>query len=497
MILTATQLRAWDEYTIRHEPISSIDLMERAARQCTEWMINHNHFESGVKIFCGKGNNGGDGLAIARQLLERHVPVTVYILEFGHKGSDDFQVNLQRLHRITTEIHFIQSEDTFPAIQTTDIVVDALFGSGLNRSLDGLSAALVEHINASGAKVISIDLPSGMFIDQSSLQSPVIKATNTLTFQVMKLCLLVQENAELFGEVSVLNIGLHPEYADQIETTFSINDVKQLGFIYRPRHAFAHKGHFGHALITGGSIGKAGAVIIATESCLRAGAGLTSVHLLSDDYTAINTRCPEAMTVSGDEMVRKNLSRFTAVGIGPGMGTGEMAQHLVRMFLSEFHGKLVMDADALNVLAATPALLNELPEGSVLTPHPKEFDRVFGGHTDDFSRINTALKQSTERRCVIVLKSHYTLIAYLGKACFNITGNAGLAKGGAGDALTGVITALLAQGYQAFEAARLGVWLHGVAADLALEFESAESLVATDLNDFLGAAFKKLSNVSD
>lgn len=495
-LLSAAQIRQWDEYTIQHEPISSLELMERAAGKCTQWIITKKLYDKPIKIFCGKGNNGGDGLAIARQLIEKDIHPSIYILETGQNGSNDFNANLQRLHPLTSGIHFIGSKAGFPFIDRDEIVIDALFGAGLNRSLEGLSAVLADHINRSQATVISIDVPSGMFTDISSKGNTIIKAQHTLTFQCQKLCFLVAENSEYFGMVEVMDIGLHEQFLSSVATDINITYLEDAARLYQPRKAFAHKGDFGHALIIGGAEGKTGAAIIAGECCLRSGAGLTSVHLLSGDYTAINSRCPEVMTLAGDELVKKNLSRFSAIGAGPGLGTDDIALHIISLLLDNFNGPMVFDADALNIFSQNKEWLSRLPSSTILTPHPKEFDRLFGEHPDDFARIASALHRSRELNIVIVLKGHHTLIAANGEGFFNTTGNAGLAKGGSGDALTGIITALLAQDYSPVAAAKLGVFIHGLSADLALEFQSYESVLASDICKYSGRAFKKLSNVS-
>jgi ADP-dependent NAD(P)H-hydrate dehydratase / NAD(P)H-hydrate epimerase len=495
-ILTAEQIKQWDQYTIQHEPISSLNLMERAAAKCTEWIINHQLSDYSIKIFCGKGNNGGDGLAIARQLMEKNIPCSVYIAELETKGSDEFNENLQRLQNITNNIHFIRQTADLPVISKDDIIIDALFGSGLNRPLKDLPAAIIDHINNSHAKVISIDIPSGMFTDVTSKGSPVIKATNTLTFQLPKLCFLVAENCSYFGEVEVFDIGLGEAFLSSVSTQFNLTTLTDARSIYQPRNKFSHKGNFGHALIIGGAEGKTGAAIIATELCLRSGAGLTSVHLLSGNYNAVNTRCPEAMTLAGDELVKKNLTRFSAIAAGPGLGTDDIAHHIISLLLDSYEGSIVLDADALNILSEDKQLIDQLPANTILTPHPKEFDRLFGEQPNDFARIETAIIKSMELNCVIVLKGHYTLIAANGEAFFNTTGNAGLAKGGSGDALTGIITALLAQRYTPASAAKLGAYIHGLAADIALESQSYETLLASDIAVYLPKAFKKLSNVS-
>jgi NAD(P)H-hydrate epimerase len=317
-----------------------------------------------------------------------------------------------------------------------------------------------------------------------------------LTFQLPKLCFLVAENSVFFGEVEVFDIGLSESFLSSVTSAMHLTTLADAKAIYRPRNNFSHKGNFGHALVIGGAEGKTGAAIIATELCLRCGAGLTSVHLLSGDYIAVNTRCPEAMTFAGDELVKKNLGRFAAIAAGPGLGTDDIARHIVALLLDHFHGSLVLDADALNVLSADKSLFDQLPPGTVITPHPKEFDRLFGEQRNDFERMQTALQQSTGLDCVIVLKGHYTLVAVGGEGFFNTTGNPGLAKGGTGDALTGMIVSLLAQGYPPASAAKLGVYLHGLAADLALSWQSYETLLASDLANNLASAFRKLSNVS-
>jgi hydroxyethylthiazole kinase-like uncharacterized protein yjeF len=489
-ILSAQQIHSWDAYTIANEPIASVDLMERAANACTEYIAQLEIYNRHFKIFCGKGNNGGDGLAIARQLLNQNYNVSVYIIEFGAVGTEDFQTNLQRLHELTVNIHFIQSEEFFPGISKEDIIVDALYGSGLNRPLKDLSAALVDHINQSKAFVISIDVPSGMFIDKSSIGNPIIKADVTLTFQCYKLCFLVAENAEQVGNLEVLNIGLDPAFLITIETKYQLISKDYIHQIYKPRKPFSHKGTYGHALIIAGNKGKVGAALMATHACLRAGAGLTTLNIPEEFLSAVHIQLPEAMcNLRQDEL---NFEKIDVIGIGPGLGTENDAEQLVEKTLHQFKQSLVIDADALNILSKHADWMQQLPAETILTPHPKEFERLFGKAENDFERMNYALQQSAKHNCVIVLKGRYTFITKNGEGWFNTTGNAGLAKGGSGDILTGIITALLAQKYQSLQAALLGVYLHGLAADLALQTQSQESMLASDVVNYLGAAFNSL-----
>lgn len=489
-LLTAQQIHDWDAYTLKNEPVSSLDLMERAAETCTEYILQLYLYVKSFKIFCGKGNNGGDGLAIARQLINKGSNVSVYIIEFGAVGTDDFQANLQRLHELTTNIHFIQSEEFFPEIHRDDIVIDALYGSGLNRPLKDLSAALVQFINQSSSTVISIDVPSGMFIDKSSESNAVIKAQTTLTFQCLKLCFLMAENAEYFGKVKVLNIGLHTQFLETVSTPLEITEHPDIQKIHKPRKPFSNKGTYGHALILAGNKGKMGAALMCSHACIRAGAGLTTLNVPETFFNIVHTSLPEAMCQAREESF--DIEKINAVCIGPGLGTKPATTELLQKVLQQFKSPLVIDADALNIISQNKYLLSEIKPDSILTPHPKEFERLFGEAQNDFDRINMALERSVKNDVIIVLKGQYTLIAQKGKGWFNTTGNAGLAKGGSGDILTGIITALIAQKYEPLEAALLGVYIHGLAADITLENQSMESMTATDVVNNLGAAFKSL-----
>ena len=488
-LLTAQQIHEWDAYTIANEPVSSIDLMERAADACTDYILQ-NFYGRPFKIFCGKGNNGGDGLAVARQLINKGNYVSTYIIEFGAVGTEDFQVNLQRLHEITTDIRFIQSEEFFPQINKDDVVIDALYGSGLNRPLIDLSAALVKFINQSSSNIIAIDVPSGMFIDKSSKGNPVIKAHTTLTFQCFKLCFLVAENAEYIGSLKVLDIGLHLQFLETISSSLEILEETDVKKIYIPRKPFSHKGTYGHAVIIAGNKGKLGAAVLATNACIRAGAGLTTANIPSEYFNVMHTHLPEAMCQSREDGF--DFEKINAVGIGPGLGTRPDITEMLQKVLHQFKKPVVIDADALNIISQNKYLLNEVKDDSVLTPHPKEFARVFGETKNDFDTIHMALEVSSRSHFIIALKGRYTLIVKKGKGWFNTTGNAGLAKGGSGDILTGIITALIAQKYEPLDAALLGIYLHGIAADYALEHQSMESMTATDVIESLGAAFNRL-----
>jgi NAD(P)H-hydrate epimerase len=499
-IYSAEQIKAWDAYTIQHEPITSIDLMERAAQNCVNWILSRGFQKNLFRIFCGKGNNGGDGLAIARLLFEKQVKSEVYILEFGKLGTQDFQTNLQRLHDLPFPIHFIQSPANFPEISPDDIIIDALFGSGINKPLEGLAKALVLYLNSSPNPIISIDLPSGLFVDRSSLGNTIVVADDTLSFHTYKKAFLVAENDPYTGNIHLLDIDLHPGFFKKNNASHQLVEKKLVKEIFQPRKKFAHKGVYGHALLVGGSFGKIGAIILAASAGLRSGCGLVTTYIPGCGYSIMQATVPEAMVMTDPDasmitMIPEELDKFSCVGVGPGMGTNKQTRDALFQLIKSFSKPLVLDADALNALGEEPQYLEKLPPYSILTPHPKEFERMFGTCTNDFERIDKAVEKAKELQIIIVLKGHHSLIALPdGKSFFNSTGNAGMAKGGTGDVLTGIITALCAQGYAPGHAAILGVYLHGLAGDLAAAALSQEAMTAKDLISFLSAAFLELQN---
>jgi ADP-dependent NAD(P)H-hydrate dehydratase / NAD(P)H-hydrate epimerase len=495
-IFSSGQIRAWDAYTIQHEPISSVHLMERAATSCLSWLETNGYLDRSFSIYCGKGNNGGDGLVLARLLSALECPVTVHILEFGHIGTEDFQVNLARLHQTPVEVRFIQGPDHFYPVPAGEVLIDALLGSGLNRKLDGVTEQLVQHLNTSGNEIIAIDIPSGLFVDSTSKGNTIIRASHTLSFQCYKLAFLIPENEPFTGEVHILDIGLLPDYLRQVAGEAELLDPDIIRAIFKPRKSFAHKGSFGHAILIAGSYGKMGAAVLAARACLRAGAGLLTCQVPGCGYAILQTTLPEAMlSIDVDEKIHTAFAgdpdKYSVLGIGPGIGTDERTVTFLRNVLHGCRKPVVLDADGLNILASNPDLFPLLPPYSILTPHPKEFERLFGAVSDDFARLDKAKEEARRHKCIIVLKGHYTFIAMPGGKCyFNSTGNPGMAKGGSGDVLTGILTALLSQGYSPGEAALLGVYLHGLAGDCAAAAWSQESMLPSDLTDNLGTAFQ-------
>jgi ADP-dependent NAD(P)H-hydrate dehydratase / NAD(P)H-hydrate epimerase len=504
-LYTAEQIRAWDEYTIEHEPISSVKLMERAAAKCVEWINNNFSQVTDFKVFCGMGNNGGDGLAIARMLAIDNKNVTVYIIKTAEKGSDDFETNLKRLKETKAAIIEITKAEQLTPIAAQSIVIDALFGTGLKRPLEGLAAKTISHINSHKNTIISIDVPSGMsaeFLDNYIDYKEIINAHFTLSFQIPKHSFLFPELGKYVGELVVLDILLSQAYQEQTPSDFYWVDKAIAQNILQPRNRFSHKGTYGHALLIGGSFGKAGAMLMAGKASVKAGAGLTTAFVPRCAYTPIQTTVPEVMV----ECIQKedlldfmptDTKNYTAIGIGPGMGTQITTRDALDDFLAVAESdKLIIDADALNCLSLNFADKKKvkLPEGAILTPHPKEFDRMFGESTNSWKRLQKQIEAAKKYKVYIVLKGTHTSIALpTGEVYFNSTGNPGMATGGSGDVLTGIITALRAQGYNQQEACVLGVFLHGLSADFAVQTESHQSLAASDIIAHLGKAFKNIS----
>lgn len=503
-ILSAAQIKQWDQFTIEQEPITSINLMERAAATCVDWIVQHHSSAPSFEIYCSKGNNGGDGLAIARMLIEKKYKVSIHILEFGHLGSEDFQTNLTRLHQVTTtDIHFIQSEKHLHPISEGTIIIDAIFGSGLNRKIEGLALSMVNHINHSGCEIISIDLPSGLFVDNSTVGCISINATHTLSFQCFKKALLMAENAQSLGDVHILDIGLHDNFYQNINSNYHFLNIEIINSIYKPRKRFSHKGNFGHALLIAGSYGKIGAAVLSAKACMRSGVGLLTCHIPICGYAILQSTIPEAMVLTDPNpsfitKVEDDLTKYNCIGIGPGMGTAMETRAMLKELLTTYKKPVVMDADALNCFALEKELLQLIPDGSVLTPHPKEFERLFGETNNDFERIELALQKAAELNCIIVLKSHHTLIVTPGGiGYFNSTGNAGMATAGSGDVLTGIITGLLAMGYTSLNAAILGVYLHGLAGNFAASALSMEAMMAMDIISHLGESMLMINKGQD
>ncbi|MDF2931734.1 MAG: NAD(P)H-hydrate dehydratase [Chryseobacterium sp.] len=496
-IFTAEKIRLADVFTIKNEPISSISLMERAAQKCVDWIsVNckkHNRFA----VFCGNGNNGGDGFAIARMLYLKGFDVDVFVDPHNEKISDDAHINYKRLKEISgISVHDFTKIDSIQ-IDCETVIIDALFGTGLSRKLEGNFSQLIEKLNDFKHIKISIDLPSGLFADQILEKDQIVfKADYTLSFQFWKRSFLHPETGKFIGKVIILDIGLSKDFINKTQTDYFVIDDETIEDIFKPRDNFAHKGTYGKAIIAAGSYGKMGAAVLATKSALKTGTGLTFTIAPNCGYEILQSNCPEAMFISGgDKYLEKiEIQKQSVYGIGPGLGTDILTKKALLEFLEQTSEPILLDADALNMIAENKENISLVPEKSVITPHPKEFERLFGSTENSFERLELAIKKANELQIYIVLKDHHTqIITPEGKVFYNITGNAGLAKGGSGDILTGIITSLLAQKYSAENACILGVWLHGKAADLAAEKFSKESMLPTNVIDELGNIFLYLN----
>ncbi len=493
-ILKAAQIRAADAYTIRHEPIASIDLMERAAQTFTDWCLTHLDFgEKAIVIYCGTGNNGGDGLAIARILSYKGFSVEVTVVHSEKPGAEDFKANLAR-YETSASVRHIVSVGEVPEQIDGDIVIDALFGTGLSRSLEGLHVAVIEAINAGTSQVIAVDIASGLFSDGQTPGTAIVRPRYTLSFQVPKLAFVIPENEPYVGEWHVLDIGLHKGFLESEATPYYLFEVSAAAALLTSRKKYAHKGDFGRALLIAGSYGKMGAAILAGKAALRSGLGLLTLHAPKAGYAILQTAVPEAMvSVDDAEHYFSNLpylEPYGTIGIGPGLDQQAATHTALTALLHQSKHPMVLDADALNIISVRRELLEALPSGSILTPHPKEFERLAGGFDHGFDRLELQRSFSMTYGVYVVLKgAHTALSTPEGSVYFNTTGNPGMATAGSGDVLTGVITALLAQGHTPEVAALLGICLHGLAGDLAKQEKGEVSLIASDIIEFLPAAF--------
>ncbi len=515
-LFTCSQISEIDRLTSELEPILSIDLMERASAKATDWIINNIGNDRPFWFFAGPGNNGGDALAIARMLSKCNFDCTVYIASFGREMKGDPAINLRRLeeqNRVLLKIINLQgskkqnkvllkridSEESIPEIPSGVIVVDGLFGSGLKRPLDGLAEKIVQKINQSGALVISIDIPSGLFGENNSNNnlSAIIKANHTLTFHFPKISFFFPENHQFTGDWEMLSIGLSTEAISQSESDYFYLTKEFISAKIKKRDKFSHKGTFGHALLIAGSYGKMGAAVLASKACLRSGVGLLTSHIPRLGYEIIQNSVPEAMTSidRSDFVFTKSpeLDSFSAIGIGPGLDTKNETQLALKALLQAKPQKMVIDADALNILAENQDWYALLPENTILTPHPKEFERLAGSSANSYQRLQIQLHFSAKYKVIMVCKGANSCVTFPnGEVYFNSTGNPGMASGGSGDVLTGIILGLLAQNYTAEDAALIGVYLHGLAGDLAAAKEGQQAMIAGDITEQLGASFLQL-----
>ena len=502
-IFTSAQIHELDKYTIQHEPIKSIDLMERASKAIAEAIMRRWTNQTPIVTFAGPGNNGGDALAVSRMLATQGYNVRVYLFNITGRLSDDCAANRQRVRECKRIKEFMEVTTKFdpPALEAGDLVIDGLFGSGINKPLAGGFAALVKYINQCPARVVSIDMPSGLMTEDNSynVRANIIRADLTLTLHGKKLSMFLADCQEFLGEIQVLDIRLSDEYVQKTDAAYSLLEESDIRPRILHRDDFAHKGSMGNVLLIAGSYGMSGAAILASRACLRSGAGKVTVHTPRKNYGIMQVSVPEAVLQMDHEETYFSESvdtdDFDALGIGPGLGQQENTAIALITQLKRTQCPIIADADALNILANHRAWIPQLPKGIILTPHPKEFDRLSSvASNGSYERLQRAKDLAQNIHCYIILKGHYSALCLPdGHVVFNPTGNSGMATAGSGDVLTGIITGLLARGYQRRNACEVGMYLHGLAGDIAAKELGRESLVAGDIIRYLPKAFLALS----
>lgn len=503
-IFTSAQIKELDKYTIEHEPISSIDLMERASKAMTYAITEQWSALTPVVVFAGPGNNGGDALAVARLLADQNYRVSVYLFNIQNNLSADCAANRQRIVDNKKIKSFTEVTVDFdpPKLDDKTLVIDGLFGSGLNKPLTGGFASLVKYINQSPSYIISLDIPSGLMTEDNTynISSNIIRADKTLTLQQKKLSMMMADMQQYVGEIKVLDIRLHEDFINITEAKYQILEESDIRKRLLTRDDFAHKGSMGHALLIAGSYGMSGAAVLAAKACLRAGAGKVTAVTPPKNYTVMQIAVPEAVLEMNRNEAYYNetvdTEPFDALGIGPGLGTLEDTAIAMISQIRRTQCPIVADADALNMLASHRAWMQQLPKNIIMTPHPTEFDRLQGGAcSGDYDRLAKALDMAGRLQAYIILKGHHSALCLPnGNVYFNSTGNSGMATAGSGDVLTGIITGLLARGYQHEDACIVGMYLHGLAGDLAVKEKGKESLIASDIIQYIPAAFKQLND---
>lgn len=500
------QLKLLDKRTIEIQGIRSLDLMERAALKWLDEFLNDLNLISRVgkgsgdqtiHIFCGPGNNGGDGLVVARHLMIQGFSPIVYVLNIGKKPTEDHLENRKKAEQKGITIIDLKESAQLPEFRENDCVIDALFGFGFVGKLEGFAAELVEHINTSNTRIYSIDIPSGLPSNENPEGKTIVRASVTFTFHSPKLSFFFPENAQYTGRWKVVDIGL--EWSELKADRNAVHFIlpESLAVFLKPRAKFSHKGDYGHALLLAGGRGKVGAAQLSGRAALKSGCGLLTIATPLCGEIPLQTALPEAMVIADAEndfiSMLPHLDKYDAIGAGPGIGLDKQTGNMIKLLIQQTQVPLVLDADALNILAENKTWMSFLPAGTILTPHPGEFDRLFGRHTSGYDRYITLKEKAQKHNVIIVLKGAYTCIAHPdGSTWFNSTGNPGMAKGGSGDVLTGVILGLLARGYSPFQATMIGVWLHGKAGDLCLITLGQESVLASNICEKIADAFSSL-----
>ena len=497
------QIKSCEAHTIANKPISSIELMEVAAKACVKQIKPKIRPDAVIAVFCGMGNNGGDGLAITRLLCEENYNCVPYIIKHREEYSEEclHQVNLLKERNIA--INYIEEEQEVPSCLQHTVIIDAIFGIGLNQTIDDpLLRTVVKSINMSEALVFAIDMPTGLLDGHIVVKNDaVVEANYTISFQFPKISFFLAENHRYVGEWISVNIELDYKYLNKIKNGNFLVRANDIKLFYRPRTKFAHKGNFGHGLMIAGSYGMMGASVLSSKAALRAGIGILTAHVPKSGYNIMQTTLPEALCHCDENehyftgIPFKDLDKYTAVAVGCGLGTQPETAQGLKQLIGDYKGSLVIDADAINILAENKTWLEFLPTNCIITPHMKEFERLTSKPKDGYERLEMQREFSVRHRCVVILKGACTSIStHQGYLYLCMFGNPGMAKGGSGDMLTGMLLALLAQGYTPAQAAMIGVYLHGTAADKAVGKQSYESLLSSDMIEYIGQAYRTVSS---
>lgn len=496
-ILTAQQIRNIDAKTLEYNVISSTALMYQASNAFYNYFIK-DYGQSGnrVSVVCGTGNNGGDGISVAIMLHNAGIKVHIYIIEFSEKYSEDTLYYYNKAAERNIGITKIKEGDAIPQFEESDIIIDAIFGTGLNRHPSGVSSEIIEAINDSGKTVVSIDIPSGMMMNQKT--EIAVHATETITLQIPKLTLFLPDNSRFVGKLSIVDFGLSPQAIEEADTDIFYFTETIAGTLLKPLDKFAHKGTLGHSLIIGGSFGKIGSVCLASKAALKTGCGLVTAFVPQCGIIPLQSNIPEVMAIADSNQSYISHIDFgispNAIGIGPGMGTQSETTEALHQFLKQNTTPLVIDADALNILSSNKEWLSLLPPQTILTPHPKELSRLIGEWENDFEKIEKVQAFAKRYKVIAVIKGAHTLIVTPDKLFVNSSGTPALATAGTGDVLTGIITSLRAQGYEAVSAALLGVYIHGATASITSTTINPRSFIASDVIDNIGEVYFKLEN---
>lgn len=496
-ILSSNQIRHADQFTIKKEPITSIDLMERASTAFTDWFVDKFPHGYAIHVFCGIGNNGGDGLAIARMLVLRNYQVKVFVIGDIERGSKEFKINFKRLRK-HTDIVLLKSYDQLISIQKDSVIIDAIFGSGLSRAVEGFYADVINFINYQNQIRVSVDIGSGLLADEYTEGSAIVKPDYTVAFQVPKLVFMMPGSYLNVGEWEVIDIGLNRQYIAGLDSKYHLLEQDDFSEVFKPRNKFTHKGNAGKVLLVAGSTGKAGAAILAAKAILRAGAGLLTIRTPQENLITLQTAVPEAMVdldAHNDYFsFPPDVKNYDSVAVGPGLGVNIVTAKALDQLLRICNEPIILDADALNIVADNKDWLHKIPRGSVLTPHPKEFERLVGMWQNDFERLEKQIEFSLKFSVNVVVKgAHSCITNSKGEVFFNDTGNPGMATGGSGDVLTGIIAGILAQGIDSETALKAGVYIHGLAGDIAVGKTGEISMIASDIIDSLSEAFVRIS----